>query len=71
MCGTCVAKLLSGKVDLGWLCDLDDGSVLTQEQMDAGFILPCSAKPLSDLEVQYSYDWGVAHLEQWSHTART
>ncbi|EFN51174.1 hypothetical protein CHLNCDRAFT_15322, partial [Chlorella variabilis] len=49
VCGTCVSKLRSGQVDLEWLDVLDEGSVLSQEQ--DGYILPCSAKPLSDCVV--------------------
>jgi ferredoxin len=70
VCGSCVSKLVSGDVDQSWLCELDDGNVLTSEQMAAGFILPCSAMPKSDLKIQYSNDWGVSVLEQWKHTAR-
>ena len=33
VCGTCVSKLRSGRVDLGWLADLDEGSVLSQAQI--------------------------------------
>ena len=39
--------------------------------LQAGYILPCSAKPLTDLVVEYSDDWGVSVLEEWKHTART
>jgi ferredoxin len=70
VCGSCVSKLVSGDVDQSWLCELDDGNVLTREQMAAGFILPCSAMPKSDLKIEYSNDWGVSILEEWKHTAR-
>ena len=36
MCGTCVSKLVSGEVDIGWLEALDDGSPLTPEQVKVG-----------------------------------
>lgn len=52
VCGTCVSKLVSGQVDLDWLTVLDDGNVLSKEQIEAGYILPCSAKPLSDCVVE-------------------
>ena len=65
-----MSKLLEGTVDQGWLTELDDGSVLTKEQMEAGYILACSAKPKSDLKVEYSYDWGVSILEDWKATCR-
>eukprot|EP00887_Chlorella_sp_A99_P000491 scaffold17.g491.t1 len=70
VCGSCVAKLVSGKVDMGWACELDDGNVLTEEQMAAGYILPCSAIPLTDIELEYSYEWGVKILEQWNSRER-
>ncbi len=70
VCGTCVSKLLSGNIDDSWLTELDDGNVLTAEQMKAGYILPCSAMPRSDLRIEYSYDWGVSILDQWAHTSR-
>lgn len=38
VCGSCVAKLVSGKVDMGWACELDDGNVLTEDQMAAGYM---------------------------------
>lgn len=110
VCGTCVSKLVSGQVDNEWLDVLDDGNVLSKEQVGknlylggwvgfggttdralggrtgvrhrllhtacactplppaqptdplcnppncaqvaAGYILPCSAKPLSDCVVE-------------------
>lgn len=70
VCGTCVSKLRSGEVDMEWLAVLDDGNVLSKEQIAAGYILPCSAKPLSDCVVETSNDWGVHVIEGWKHTAR-
>lgn len=66
VCGSCVSKLVRGTVDQGWLCDLDDGSALTPEQIAAGFILLCSAKPSSDVTVEYSQEWGLSTLEEWN-----
>lgn len=66
VCGSCVSKLVQGTVDQGWLCDLDDGSALTPEQIAAGFILLCSAKPSSDVTVEYSQEWGLSTLEEWN-----
>lgn len=70
VCGTCVSKLRSGQVDMEWLAVLDEGSVLSKEQIEAGYILPCSAKPLSDCVVEINNDWGVHVIEGWKHTAR-
>lgn len=70
VCGTCVSKLVSGTVDNEWLEVLDDGNVLSKEQIAAGYILPCSAKPTSDCVVEANSDWGVHTIEKWSHTAR-
>jgi hypothetical protein len=36
VCGTCVSKLRSGRVDMEWLAVLDDGNVLSQEQIQVG-----------------------------------
>lgn len=47
-----MSKLRSGRVDQDWLTVLDDGNVLSAEQIAAGYILPCSAKPLSDCVVE-------------------
>ena len=69
VCGTCVSKLLTGTIDDSWLTELDAGSVLTEAQAAAGFILPCSAMPRSDLRIEYSTGRGVAALEQWAQTA--
>ena len=33
VCGTCVSKLVSGTVDNEWLEVLDDGNVLSKEQI--------------------------------------
>ena len=33
MCGSCVSKLVSGQIDNSWQCELDDGNVLSAEQM--------------------------------------
>ena len=34
-------------------------------QLQAGFILPCSAKPTSDCVVEANSDWGVHTIEKW------
>ena len=36
VCGTCVSKLVSGTVDNEWLDVLDDGNVLSAEQIKVG-----------------------------------
>ena len=33
--------------------------------MQAGYILPCSAKPTSDCVVEANSDWGVHTIEKW------
>lgn len=33
VCGSCVSKLVSGEIDNSWQCELDDGNVLSAEQM--------------------------------------
>lgn len=48
-CGTCKAKLVSGKVSM----DADDA--LTQEEILEGFILTCQSHPLTD-DVVVDYD---------------
>ena len=115
VCGSCVSKLVSGEIDNSWQCELDDGNVLSAEQMkvrrqrgrrpagllwaggqgasrlvmtwrgccpalatlaserscetpalpsdrhlpQAGWILPCSTKPKSDLVIEYCNGWGI------------
>lgn len=34
--------------------------------LQAGWILPCSAKPKSDCVVEYSYGWGIQVIEGWN-----
>ena len=46
VCGTCKSKLLSGKVDM------KHGGGIRQREIDAGMILICCSKPLSDLVVE-------------------
>lgn len=46
-CGTCRAKLLSGKVD----AITPFGYTLSRQELEAGFILACQAVPKSDLEI--------------------
>ena len=49
VCATCRAKLLDGKVDIGFTYGLE------QEEIDAGYILTCQAIPMSD-KVAVDYD---------------
>lgn len=45
-CGTCAARLLSGKVQMS------NEVALTEEMRTQGFILPCVGRPLSDITVE-------------------
>lgn len=66
-CGSCVGKLVNGKVDMGWACELDDGKALTEGQLADGFILPCSAVAVSDCTVEYCHEWGLKILKEWNN----
>jgi len=48
-CGTCKCRLVEGEVHYG---DADIYA-LTEEEQAAGFILPCQARPKSDLIISY------------------
>lgn len=50
ICSTCMAKLLEGKVSL------DQNHVLTDEELEDGFIVTCQAHPTTD-KVKISYDY--------------
>jgi len=52
-CLTCAAKLLEGDVDQS------AASAYFPEDCAAGFILPCTARPLSDLEVETHEEWNM------------
>ncbi|HPG06841.1 MAG TPA: 2Fe-2S iron-sulfur cluster-binding protein [Saprospiraceae bacterium] len=48
-CSTCMAKLVDGKVSM------DECYALTDEEVDAGYILTCQSRPLTDtVEVDYN-----------------
>ncbi len=49
VCSTCVAKLQSGSVDM------DNNFILTDGELEDGFILTCQSHPTS-AEVSISYD---------------
>ncbi|MEE4609384.1 MAG: 2Fe-2S iron-sulfur cluster binding domain-containing protein [Desulfobacteraceae bacterium] len=46
ICGTCMVRLLSGKVEMA----VDDG--LDESDRKAGMILSCTAVPLSDIVLE-------------------
>ncbi len=49
VCGTCKAKLVSGKVEM------EEHEALTDEEIGEGYVLTCQAKPLTD-DVFIDYD---------------
>lgn len=49
ICSTCMAMLVEGKVDL------EMNNVLTDEELEEGYIVTCQAKPVTD-KVKISYD---------------
>ena len=51
VCGTCRAKLKSGKVNM------DDRDALTDEDIDNGFVLTCQSHPITE-DVYVDYDEG-------------
>jgi ferredoxin len=49
MCGMCKARLLSGEVEMAEISSF----ALFDDERAAGFILTCSARPTSDIEVTF------------------
>jgi len=49
MCGACKARLIGGKVDLAETSSF----ALFEDEIAAGFILTCSARPTSDVELSF------------------
>ena len=49
ICSTCLAKLNTGSVEMA------NNQILTDDEIDEGYILSCQAKPTSD-EVEINYD---------------
>jgi ferredoxin len=55
-CGMCCARLLEGRVDQS------SQIFLSEDQMQAGFVLLCQARPLSDVVVRLCTDDEIDHL---------
>ena len=49
MCGTCKARLLTGTVDMRDVSSF----ALFDDEIAAGYILTCSSRPISDLELTF------------------
>lgn len=49
ICSTCMAKLIEGKVEM------DQNHVLTDEELEEGYIVTCQSHPTTD-KVKISYD---------------
>ena len=49
MCGTCKARLLSGTVEMSEVSSF----ALFDDEIEAGYILTCSSRPTSDLELTF------------------
>jgi ring-1,2-phenylacetyl-CoA epoxidase subunit PaaE len=52
MCGTCKARLLVGRVDMEEISSF----ALFDDERAAGFILTCSSRPTSDVEIRFGDD---------------
>jgi ferredoxin len=52
-CLTCAARLVEGEVDQG-----ASASYLAEDR-EAGFVLPCTGRPLSDLVLQTHQQWAM------------
>ncbi len=49
VCSVCRARLISGKVEM------DDSDALTNEEIEAGYIITCQSYPLTD-DVKVDFD---------------
>ena len=49
ICSTCLAKLNKGSVEM------DNNQILTDDELEDGYILSCQARPTSD-EVEVNFD---------------
>jgi phenol hydroxylase P5 protein len=52
MCGTCKARLLVGEVDIGETSSF----ALFDDERAAGYILTCSSRPTSNVEITFGDD---------------
>ncbi|MCX7908274.1 MAG: 2Fe-2S iron-sulfur cluster-binding protein [Ignavibacteria bacterium] len=50
VCGSCMAKLISGKVDM------DERDALTDDEIENGFVLTCQSHPRTD-DCFINYDY--------------
>eukprot|EP00803_Ostreobium_quekettii_P006665 evm.model.scf_1711.3 EVM.evm.TU.scf_1711.3 scf_1711:12739-13965(+) len=58
ICGSCVARVVEGGVDMS---DIDDvGFTLTEEEQEQGLVLLCMGRPVGDVKLETQCDWGYS-----------
>lgn len=65
ICGACVGRVTTGKVDQSDIADLS--FVLEEEQQAQGFALLCMARPVPGevVTIEAQCDWGNISLSNW------
>ena len=58
ICGACVARCASGDVDQSDIADLE--FTLGEDEIEAGMVLLCMARPVGDVEIETQSDWGYS-----------